>query len=61
MSFPEEERRDWTEIIADDFSTRLYLISCDNDIVGFVTAWEFFFSTRLGDWSSIDTSLETFG
>ena len=41
MSFPEEERRDWTEIIADDFSARLYLISCDNDIVGFVTAWEF--------------------
>ena len=41
MSFPEEERRDWTEIIADDFSAGLYLISCDNDIVGFVTAWEF--------------------
>ena len=41
MSFPEEERRDWSEIIADDFSARLYLISGDNDVVGFVTAWDF--------------------
>ena len=41
MSFPEEERRDWTEIIADDFSACLYLILCNDDVAGFVTAWDF--------------------
>ena len=41
MSFPEGERRDWSEIIADDFSACLYLILCNDDVAGFVTAWDF--------------------
>lgn len=38
-SFPEEERRDWTGIISEDFQGQLYIITSEGTLLGFVTLW----------------------